>query len=362
MLRIAVALFLVTLAFFAAAERLGIAIPVSLDEAIRRDLDERATAEELDKRTLAALKRGDVSEARSFVDLAASLGRPLPDGTMRQVLDEEGPAHTAMRNTGRFIAGFATGSGEGAAGLAGSVVSDFTVVGDLRDIAREGTKMMSGEPYSTFLLGLSAVGIAATAATVASGGGGAPVRFGASILKAAWHGGEITAGLAASLGRLLGRAVDFAAIGEIARGLDITSSRAIRQAAADIAKNVRPQVFARVAGDVVDVQRAVGVGDTVKLLRYVRSTGELSALPAFAARFGVRSRAVASFMGAATLRAFKTTVRVAQFLVSSLQAVILWFAGLAFTMLLGASRRAVRWLVRATPPHRKAADPLPDLG
>lgn len=357
MLRVAVALFLVTLAVFAVAERLGIGIPISLDEAIRRDLDERATPEELDKRTLAALKRGDVSEARSFADLAASLGRPLPDSTMQLLLSEEGPGHTALRNTGQFITGFATGSGEGTAGLAGSVVSDFTVIGDLRDITREGTKMMSGEPYSQFLLGLSAVGIAATAATVASGGGGAPVRFGASILKAAWHGGEITAGLAASLGRLLGRAVDFAAIGEIARGLDITSSRAIRQAAADVGKNVRPQVFARVAGDIVDVQKTVGVGDTVKLMRYVRSTGELSELPAFVTRFGVRSRAVAFFMGLATLRAFKTTVRVAQFLVSSLWAVVLWFAGLAFTMLLGTSRRAVRWLVRATPPRRRATVP-----
>lgn len=355
LLRIAVALFFTTLAVFATAERLGIGIPISLDAAIARDLDARATPDELNKRTLDALKRGDVSEARSFADLAASLKRPLPEATMQRLLDEEGPTRSAVRGTGQFISGFATGSGEGAAGMAGSVISDFTVIGDLRDIGREGTKMMIGEPYSQLLLGLSAVGIAATAATVASGGGGAPVRLGVSVLKAAWRGGMVTASLAASLGRLLKRAVNFSALGDIAKRLDFTSSSALREAAADVGKNVRPQVFAAVASDVAAVDRTLGAADTVKMLRYVRSTGELAELPAFVTRFGLRSRAVASFMGRATLRVFKTTIRIADFLLESIVAVFAWFAGLAFTMLLGTARRGVVGLVRVTRPKARVA-------
>lgn len=359
LLRVIFALFFLSFAALAVGERIGVAIPIPLDEAIQRELDEKATPEELDKRTLAALEQGDVSEARSFADLAQSLGRPLPDSTMQELLDEEGPTRSAIRGTGQFLSGFATGSGEGLAGLAGAVISDFTVIGDLRDISREGTRMMLGEPYSRFLLGLSAVGIAATVATVASGGGGAPVRLGVSVLKAAWHGGTMTAGLAVGLGRMLTRAVNFSALGDVARGLDITSSRSIREAAVDVGRNVRPQVFAGVASDIAAVERTVGAADTVRLLRYVNSTEELSQLPAFVTKFGVRSRAVASFMGRATLRAFKTTVRVFDFLLGSLLGVLAWFGSLLFAMLLGLGKKGMRGLVRALPPHRKKKPALP---
>jgi len=359
LVRLAVALFFVSFAALAVAERIGVTVPVPLDVAIQHELSEKATPEELNKRTLAALERGDISEARSFADLAQSLGRPLPDGTMQKLLNEEGPTRSAIRGTGEFLSGFVTGSGEGLAGLTGAVISDFTVIGDLRDISREGSRMMMGEPYSRFLLGLSAVGIAATAATIASGGGGAPVRLGVSVLKAAWHGGTMTAGLAVGLGRMLTRAVNFTALGDIARGLDITSSRSLREAAIDVGKNVRPQVFAGVASDVAAVERTVGAADTVRLLRYVNSTEELAELPAFTTKFGARSRAVASFMGRATLRAFKTTVRVFDFLLDRLLGVLAWFGSLVFFMLLGLGKKGVRGLVRICPPHRKKKPALP---
>jgi hypothetical protein len=357
--RIALALFLCTLAVFAVSDRLGYDVRIPLDEAIQRDLEERATPEELNRRTVEALDRGDISEALSFYDLAQSLGRPLPEATMQRLRDEQGTARTAVRNTEQFITGFATGSGEGTAGLAGSVISDFTVIGDLRDLSREGGRMMAGEEYSRLLLGLSAVGIAATAATLATGGGGAPVRVGMSVLKAAFRGGMVTAEFGASLGRMLARSVNFTRIGEIARGVDLASPTAVRRAATEVAENVRPQVFARVADNIADVQKTVGVADTVRLMRYVRSTGDLADMPAFVTKFGARSRAVASFMGRASLRAFRATIRIGKFLLESLLAVLLWFGGLVFTMLLGLGERGTVALARKLPPHRRSRAPPP---
>jgi hypothetical protein len=72
-----------------------------------------------------------------------------------------------VRNTYQFGEGFVTGKGDSTAGIAGAVTSDLTVIGDLRDIALEGGKMIAGEEYSELILGLSVVGIGVTAATIA---------------------------------------------------------------------------------------------------------------------------------------------------------------------------------------------------
>jgi hypothetical protein len=355
LLRIAISLFFTSLAVFATAERLGIGIPIPFEEAVRRELNRTATPGELNARTTAALDRGDVDEARSFATLAAELNRPLPTATLERIEAEEAPTRVAARTAGDFALGFATGNGEGAAGLAGAVISDFTVIGDLRDAAREGGKMALGEPYSQLILGLSAVGIAATAATVASGGGGAPIKVSVSLLKAAFRAGAITAGFAADLGRKLARAVDFDALGVIVRKLDIGSPRTIAEAPAAIARAVHPEVFAGIASDVAAVRRTVGAADTVKLIRYVNSAQDLADLPAFTARFGKASVAVASFTGRASLRVFKTTIRIADFLLDSLLAVLAWFGALGMAMLWGSAKRLLQALVRATSRRRKRA-------
>jgi hypothetical protein len=358
LLRIAISLFFTSLAVFATAERLGIGIPIPFEEAVRRELNRTATPEELNARTIAALDRGDVDDAQSFAALAAELNRPLPAATLERLAAEQSPGRVAARTAGDFALGFATGNGEGAAGIAGSVISDFTVIGDLRDLGREGTKMALGEPYSQLILGLSAVGIAATAATVASGGGGAPIKASVSVLKAAFRAGAITAGFAADLGRKLAKAVDFSALDAVVKKLDVTSPRTIAEAPAAIARTVHPEVFAAVASDVAAVQRTVGSADTVKLLRYVNSADDLAELPAFTARFGKASVAVASFTGRASLRVFKTTLRIADFLLDSLLAVLAWFGALLMAMLWGSAKRMLQALIRGTRRRRKRAPQL----
>jgi hypothetical protein len=178
-----------------------------------------------------------------------------------------------------------------------------------------------------------------------------------SLLKAAVRAGAITAGFAADLGRKLGRAVDFDALDTIVKKLDVGSPGTLVEAPAAIARTVHPEVVAAIASDVAAVRRTVGAADTVRLLRYVHSGQDLAELPAFTTRFGKASVAVASFTGRASLRVFKTTVRIADFLLDSLLAVLAWFGALAMAMLWGSAKRLLQALVGATGRRRKKVPP-----
>ena len=63
---------------------------------------------------------------------------------------------------------------------------DVTGYGDLRDLAREGRKALRGEPVDQLTVGLAAVGLTLTAATVLSVGAVLPAHNGASAVKARW--------------------------------------------------------------------------------------------------------------------------------------------------------------------------------
>ncbi|WP_164919568.1 hypothetical protein [Hansschlegelia zhihuaiae] len=298
---------------------------VPLEVAIQRGLAEAGSAEALEARARTALDGEDVALARGLADLGEELGRPLSTETLARLAAAEAPSAVAMRNLRGAARGFATGEVDGQASLAGALASDLTVIGDVRDIAREGAKMARGEEHSALILGLAAAGVAATAATYATVGGAAPARFGLSVMKAARRTGLMTAEFAADLGRRIGRTAarggDEAAAG--AKGLSALSGAATELRA---------------------VGRTVGTTETVRLMKYVRSVDELPELRSFAQRFGARSRAVAELIGRASLRAFRATIRLAEFLVGHLIAVVAWFGSLVAGAVSNLAFRGLRFV------------------
>lgn len=296
---------------------------VPIEVAIERGLAEAGSPEALDAKTRAALDADDVVLARGLADLAVDLKHPLPAETLKRLEAAEAPAAVAMRNARGAARGFVTGEADGTAALAGALASDLTVVGDVRDLAREGLKLARGEEASELILGLAAAGVAITAATYLSAGGAAPARFGVSVLKAARRTGAMTADFAADLGRRVAR----------------TSTRGADDAARG-ARNLA--MLSGAAGELRAVGGAVGAGETVRLMRYVRAVDELPELRRFTERFGLRSRAVAELMGKASLRAFRTTIRLGAWVLENLIALLAWFGSLIAGALSGAGWRGLR--------------------
>lgn len=290
---------------FVAVSGWGLTVP--LETAIRRDLSTLATPEALEARASAALDIDDVALARGMADLGADLGRPLRPETLTRLAAAEAPAAVAWRSARGFAHGFASGEIDGKAALAGALLSDLTLVGDIRDIASEGGKAMRGEDHSNLILGLAAAGAVASAATYATAGVGAPARVGVSVLKAARRSGTMTAEFAADSGRRMART---------------------GEAAAPAASRSAKLGIVEASGELAAVGRTAGAAETVRLMRHVRSVDELSDLRRFAERFGSRSRAVAEFTGRASLRAFRTTLRIGELLLRHLIGFALWFGGL----------------------------------
>lgn len=322
--RCSTALLLGSAALLAAALASDFGWTVPLEVAIERGISEAARPERLNDKAKAALDADDVALARGFADLAVELRRPLPADTLKHLADAEAPAAVAMRNAKGAARGFATGEIDDSASLAGALAADLTVIGDIRDIARESARMARGEEHSNLILGLATAGVAVTAATYATAGGAAPARFGLSVLKAARRTGAMTAEFAADLGRRLARvgareADDAAGAG--ARGLAALSGATTELRA---------------------VGSAVGTAETVRLMKYARSVDELSDLRRFAQRFGTRSRAVAELMGRASLRAFRTTIRLSETLLKHLIGLAVWFGSLLAGAVSSLAWRALR--------------------
>ncbi len=318
-----VSLMAIGLMYFAEIE-----VPLSDEESIARVLDENITAPAIEAKIEAALARGDVGEAAMYAELATDFQRPIRTDLVEKIAAENEALPTAQRNAMEFGSGFFTGEGTTVAGLAGAVTSDLTVVGDVRDIVHHGGLMIAGQPYSQLILGLSAVGLAATGVTVATAGTSLPAKVGVSVFKVAVKAGNVTAGLGAALGRALRRAVDYDEMGGVMRAAATLDSAAVRDAAGVAVRRASTGDLAKMLGDANRIADIAGPGEAVRLLKYANSGEELSDLAAMSTRFGRTTRGVVELTGRTSLRAFKGGVRILSAILENITAFLVWFGGL----------------------------------
>ena len=273
---------------------------------IRAELASKTSGEDLSNRVDAALDGEAWDDAAMYAEIAAYMNMPLDADTQARLEAENAFSRRAARNTGSFVTGFVTGTGDDTPAFMGALASDLTVVGDVRDIGAEGSKLVRGEEYSTMILGLSVVGLAATTATVATGGGGLPARIGVSLLKIARKAGTITTGFARDMTRLLNEAMNFDKLGDTLRAVDLADSAATRRAVTSYTDGISFARVTPVLEDVASLERAAGPAETVRLMRYVENTDDLARVSKMAGKYGTKTRGIAEITGKTSLRAFKT--------------------------------------------------------
>lgn len=311
---------------------------------IRKELQQATPGDTLDEKTAAALEDGDISGALQFADLADELGKPVSPETRQALEEAQGTLATIWRNAGDFAGAYITGNADSAAGLAGAVVSDLTVVGDVRDLISEGGKAAMGEDYSRFLLTLAAIGLAAEGATIATGGTSLVAQAAISVLKVAKRTGNLTAEFTTRLVRLA-RAAANGPVEVASAGRTVTPG-AIPPAAAPLTRTAARAELGTILSSVNTAARNAGPANAVRLMRTVKTTEDARQLATFTSRFGRNSRAVFELTGKASLRAFRVALRGLRLLWAFLWSLIAWIAGLvALRIVRGAFRGTVR-LVR----------------
>lgn len=280
-----------------------------------------------------ALGSGDPDLADSLVALADRRSIPVDDTRRKRVAAamDVYPIDDALT----FGRGAIMGEAEGATGLAGAFAGDLVGIGDVRDLAREGWNYATGAPADPVIMGLAAIGLAVTAATWASVGQAAPLRGGLTLIKALRRGGRVSAGLARSLGRMVGEAVDLPGLkGAIrsAGALDLASARAAMVAA------VRPARLAPLATmtrDAVTIARRSGTRALDDAFALARSPAEVGRAARLSGGFGRATRGALKVLGRSALLIGEAVLAIGSWILAGCA----WLVAIAL-----AAARLGRWL------------------
>ena len=265
------------------------------------EVDKVFSKERADREIRAALDASDIDLANSFAELAADRKIAVDPALTQKLTEANDTMATAGRNAQSFARGLITGEPNDAAALAGTALGDLFVIGDLRDAAREGTKLVSGEPVDQLVLGLSCVGIAITAGTFATLGIGAPARIGVSVVKAASKTGRLSVRLASSVSRSVREIVDTDALRRALATATITEPAVAFRAAREAVKTEKAGGLLRMMGDIGRVQTRAGTQAALDGMRLAEGPRDVSRLARLAEKAGGKTRAILKLAGRAAI-------------------------------------------------------------
>ena len=262
-----------------------------------RRLDRSFNAAVAAREIKSALAADDADLATSFLELARDRNVPVDPALVAQVEAANSTSASAARAAGSFARGLFTGEPDDLVGLAGTAVGDLFVFGDIRDAAREGTRLVSGEPADELLLGLACVGLAVTAGTYASLGTATPARIGLSVLKAARKTGRIGARMGDWIGRSLREIVDVAALKRAASSMSIIQPAIAVRAAREAVKVEKTEGLVRLVGDVGRVQSKAGTKAALDGLKISEGPRDVAKVARLAEVKGGKTRAILKLFG-----------------------------------------------------------------
>jgi len=249
----------------------------------------------------AALAAGDADLANSFVALAQEKRIPVSDDTIRRVADAVAEENSSSHVAKRFASGLVTGQADDVASLSGTVTGDLFVIGDIRDVVREGKHLAMGEDTDRLVLSLAAAGLAVTAATYVSLGGAGPLRAGLSLVKDARKVGRLGEGLAAWAGRSAREVVDTPALEQaVATGSVLRpgeTASAIRAAF----RVEKADGLVRLAKDVGRVTEKAGSRGALDTLKIAEDPQDVARAARLAEAEGGRTRAILKILGRGAL-------------------------------------------------------------
>jgi ATP-dependent protease HslVU (ClpYQ) peptidase subunit len=248
-----------------------------------------------------ALARGDADLANSFVELARAKDISVADELSRKVADAVMEENSTSHLAKRFATGLVTGSADDVASLSGTVTGDLFVIGDVRDVVREGKHLAMGEETDRLVLGLATAGLAVTAATYFSVGGSLPVRAGLSLVKDARKVGRLGEGLAAWAGRSAREVVDAPALEQAVASSSVLRPGDSVSAIKAAFKAEKAGGLVRLAKDVGRVTEKAGPRGAMDTLKIAEGPKDVARAAKLAEAKGSQTRAILKILGRGAL-------------------------------------------------------------
>lgn len=249
----------------------------------------------------AALAAGDADLADSFVALARDRNIALSDDLLSRVSDAVKEQNSTSHFAKRFATGLVTGTADDVASLSGTVAGDLFVIGDIRDVVREGKHLAMGEDTDRLVLGLATAGLAVTAVTYVSVGGAAPVRAGLSLVKDARKVGRLGEGLAAWAGRSAREVVDAPMLqNAVAKGSVFRPGETVSAIKAAF-RAEKAGALVRLGKDVTRVAEKTGTRGAMDTLRIAEGPKDVARAARLAEAQGSKTRAIMKLLGRGAL-------------------------------------------------------------
>jgi len=174
---------------------------------------------------------------------------------------------------------------------------DFTPLGDLTGVIREGTRFALGQEVDSIDLGLSAVGLTAVALAPFSGGSSYSLKLGAGAAKMAWRMGRLSENLIVPVRRALKEGFDWLRVYTV-RSYD------------DLVALARPKVLRPAlvfASDLGRMNSALGPRKALYLLSSIETPVELRRFANAAEGMGTKT--LGAFEALGKTRFIRVTVR-----------------------------------------------------
>ena len=305
-------------------------------------LDDLVTSTAVARHITDALAVGDVDLANSFTELAHDRGVPVGAALAQEVTAANTAPATAARGAKKIARGLISGEPDDPASFAGTAVADLLVIGDLRDVARQTTKLVSGEEADELVLGLACVGLAVTAGTYATYGIGAPARVSLTLVKAARKTGRISAALGSTVTRALREIVDTGALRRAVMSVSWREPAVSVRAVRDAVKVEKAGMLTRMMGDIGQVQARAGTRAAFDGLKLAKGPRDLSRLARLAEKEGGKTRAILALLGRAAIAVAFVTFQATSWLMTALLALV-GFCGAVKAAAERATWRYVRW-------------------
>jgi hypothetical protein len=276
-----------------------------------------------------ALAENDPELARSVALLATDRGHPLPADLLSSI--DEASKFNLVQTASETWSGLVSGNTDTPAAFAGSLAADLSIAGDVRDLYGEVIKYPN---YDELTLALSAVGIVATGATIASAMNALPAKAGVSLLKSAKKAGRLPEPLQKELAAIASKSVDNDAARDAFRSAARLDTSATLAAAGRV---VRPDVLAKLSDTATSfgsVSAKQGYRGALQSLRLAESTDDIRRLEKVSDHYGDGYRGVVK----ATAKAGRLTLRLGEFallMVWWLIGFAIWTLGAAFVVIDG---------------------------
>ncbi|NPA50897.1 MAG: hypothetical protein GXO02_04635 [Epsilonproteobacteria bacterium] len=227
---------------------------------INKDLLEKEIKESLNKK--------DYYLAIQFKELANRLNIEINSTLTKEILKNR------PSKFNEFLKGFIKGEIDSPASFSGTIASDFLIIGDIRDLYKEGKKYINNQPYDKITLYLSMSGIALTFISFETLFLSTPIKGTISTLKVANRTKKLTKSFKLLLLSSLEKDINIKSLKKI----DFSSYSNFKNSISIIKRSISFNNSAPIFKELNKIRKNSSPSEMIEMLKYVQNYQDLKTL------------------------------------------------------------------------------------